>query len=101
MEQVRSKREEAPEEDSVGDYFVVSGPNLTAFVSTAMARHIEACLDRDPCPEWVTFVDCAGSRIRVRSREIAQVCQCTAEQRTRDRAFYRALDIEKQQDRWD
>jgi len=74
-----------------GDFFVVSTSVGAGYVSTEMARFIEACLDDRPVPEWIRFVDLAGSRIRLRSEQVSMLSQCTAEQRTRERQFARSL----------
>jgi hypothetical protein len=85
-----------------GDYFVVSGDCCTWYVSTEMARFIEACLDVVPPPRWVKFVDLTGARIRLRARLIDSISQCTAEQRASERAFHRGLNQERKADRsWD
>jgi hypothetical protein len=94
------QREEEPKEVGAGDYFVVAGPDFSTFVSTAMARHIEACLDRTFGPRWITFVDISGSRIRLRARQIQSISQCTADQRQRDRELTRALKKERRADCW-
>ena len=74
-----------------GDFFVVTAGDGSWYVSTEMARFIEACLDRTPVPEWIRFVDLAGSRIRLRSEQVSVLCQCTAAQRARERQFARSL----------
>jgi hypothetical protein len=81
------------------DHFVVVADECAWFVSTEMARFIEACLETEPCPRWVTFVDLTGARIRLRARLIESVQQSTAEQRAAQRAFYRALERERKADR--
>jgi hypothetical protein len=85
-----------------GDYFVISTETSTWYVSTAMARVVEGCIDAEARPEWVTFVDLTGARVRLRVEQIEYVCQCTAEQRRLGRAFYRALKQERKADQpWD
>jgi len=74
-----------------GDFFVVNTSEGAWYVSTEMARFIEACLDEAKTPEWIRFVDLAGSRIRIRSDQVSALCQCTAEQRARERQFARSL----------
>jgi hypothetical protein len=86
-------------EPLAGDYFLVVGENFTWYVSTEMARFIEACLDCKSRPRWIRFVDLAGSRVRVRARQIEYICQCTSEQRAAERAFFRALKQEPKVDR--
>jgi hypothetical protein len=81
-----------------GDYFIVCGESFTWYVSTTMAKAIEARLDARRRPRWVTFVDLTGSRVRLRARRIEYVCQCTAEQRTAERAFFRSLKRERKAD---
>ena len=95
------KEESGPEavEPNAGDYFIVSGDCGTWLVSTEMARFIESILDARPRARWVKFVDLAGSRIRVRTRKIESICQCTAEQRAADRALSSALKRERKADR--
>lgn len=103
MNRLQKQGEEEPEEIvSDRDYFVVATPNASWYVSTVMARHIEQALDSAPPREWVAFVDLSGSRIRVLTRQIESIIQCTAEQRARDRAFWRAVRREHRADRdWD
>ena len=59
-------------------------------------RFIESELQRWPRRTWITFVDLNGSRVRVRSRLILQITQCSVEQRAVDRAFIRGLRQEEQ-----
>jgi hypothetical protein len=96
LEEVLEPNAERP---GPGDYFIVSGESFTWYVSTAMAKAIEARLGAKPRARWVTFVDLAGSRIRLRARRIEYICQCTADQRAADRAFFRALKRERKGDR--
>jgi hypothetical protein len=86
-------------EPVAGDYFIVSGGDCTWYVSTDMARFIEGALDAVLRPRWVKFVDLAGSRVRLRTGQIAFICQCTAEQRALERQFSRALARERHRDR--
>jgi hypothetical protein len=102
MNRLEEQSEEGDAQIRAGDYFVVCGELNTWVVSTEMARHIEACLDRVPPPKWVTFVELSGARIRVRTREIECIAQSTAEQRAAERAFNRKLRQEHKADRsWD
>jgi hypothetical protein len=93
---------EEPARPVAGDYFVVGGDCGVWYVSTAMARAIDSSLAAVPQPGWVTFVDLTGARIRLRTRQIDYLCQCTADQRTAERAFFRSLKQERKADRsWD
>ena len=95
-----TKEEPEPEavREAAGDYFIVSGDSGSWIVSTVMARHIESVLDARPRNRWVVFVDLAGSRVRIRTRGIEYVCQCSAEQRAMERRFFRALTRERKAD---
>ena len=59
-------------------------------MSTVIAQFIEVCLDDEPRPQWVKFVDLSGSRVRLRLKDIEYICQCTAEQRSAERVLPRA-----------
>jgi hypothetical protein len=99
MNRVREeKEEEAPRPVGV-DHFVVSARSETWYVSTEMARHVEACLDAQPRQAWICFVDLSGARVRVRSREIEYLVQSTAEQRAAERAFHRSMTRERKAER--
>ncbi len=90
------QRPEEEREYRVGEYFAVSGATFGYAVSSEMVRFIESELQRWPRRTWITFVDLNGSRVRVRSRLILQMTQCSVEQRAVDRAFIRGLRREEQ-----
>ena len=50
-------------------------------VSVVMLRHVERELNRWPRPRWITFVDLAGARIRLRSTMIDGIEQSSPETR--------------------
>lgn len=60
------------------DYFLVVTQLELWYVSRDMAQAIEASLSESPVPEWITFVDLTGARVRVRARRIECIYQCTA-----------------------
>lgn len=80
-------------------FFVVSTEGEWWYVSTAMARFVEACLDQSDAAVWVKFVDVNGSRIRVRAQEILSVVESSAEQRAASREFSRRMNRERKADR--
>ena len=99
MSRLRQEEEqEAPRPVGV-DHFVVSARSETWYVSTEMARHIEACLDVEHRHVWISFVDLSGARVRVRSREVEYLAQSTADQRAAERAFHRTMGQERKADR--
>ena len=86
-----------------GDYFVIQTRDSSWFyVSTVMARAIDRRLDRFIRPRWITFVDIAGSRIRLRTDDIVSMVQSTSVSRAGDREFTRVRHAEEAEDRdWD
>ncbi len=80
------------------DYFLVVTHDEVWPVSREMAMAVEATLREVPTPQWVTFVDVTGARLRMRARLIHCVRQSTAEQRALNRAFWRARDAERSAD---
>jgi hypothetical protein len=73
---------EAPEEPKLPtDYVVVGTEWREWYVRREMAQFVDGELDRNPLPRWTAFVDMTGARVRVRSRLIEYVLQCTVEQR--------------------
>ena len=100
----RLDQQHGPDEarPAAGDYFLVVTEDSTWYVSTVIAQFIEVCLDDEPRPQWVKFVDLSGSRVRLRLKDIEYICQCTAEQRSAERVFFHALKQERKADRfWD
>lgn len=100
----RLKQAERPDEPAPvpGDYFVLETEVSAWYISTDMARAVDAALATTPAPEWITFVDLAGARVRLRARRVEALTQCTAEQRSLRRSFHRALDQERAAERnWD
>jgi hypothetical protein len=97
----RIKEESGPEETKpdAGDYFVVDARCNNWYVSTAMARFIEAVLDAEVRALWISFVDLTGARVRVRTGEINAIYQCTVGQRAKEREFNRTLGRERKADR--
>ncbi len=99
MEKVEQEgRSEAPQPLGV-DHFVLDTRANCWNISTVMARHVERCLDADPRPFWITFVDLAGSRIRIRSQDVESLSQSTADQRAAARALCRGWTQERKADR--
>ena len=66
-------------------YHVVVTRQFSYVVSTVMARHIERELDRWPRPRWITFVDVAGGRVKVRR----ELIECLEQSSTETRALWR------------
>jgi hypothetical protein len=99
MQRMEEQFQEGADRPRAADHFVVVADDCAWLVSTEMARFIEACLEAEPPPRWVKFVDLTGSRVRVRARLIDAIHQSTADQRAAERAFHRALERERKADR--
>jgi hypothetical protein len=95
--QARDKRSEVPQRLGV-DHFVLDTRANCWNISTVMARHVERCLDAEPRPAWITFVDLTGARIRIRSQDVESLAQSTADQRAAGRALHRGWNKESRND---
>ena len=88
----------AEEEPTVGDYWVVRTYQVFAYVSPETAARVEAALERRWPPTWVVFRDLSGSRIRIRTRDVCGIFECTVAQRAADRRFQKACEREARGD---
>jgi hypothetical protein len=95
--QARDHRNEVPQPLGA-DHFVLDTRTNCWNISTVMARHVERCLDAEPRPAWITFVDLTGSRIRIRSQDVESLAQSTAQQRAASRALHRGWNKENKGD---
>jgi hypothetical protein len=102
MTQTEEWREQARQPETPADYFVIESSSVAWYVSRGMAQAVEATLTQSPPPQWVVFVDLTGARVRLRTRLLEVICQCTADQRALARAFSRARRAErKAEPDWD
>jgi hypothetical protein len=91
---------ESPEEGGPsGDFWIVDSYSGTFYVSGEVAREVACRLDGMWVPRWLTFVDLAGSRVRLRGGDVRLICESTELQRTRERSFHRARREEENADR--
>lgn len=88
-----------PDEASAGDYYVVLANLDTYYVSREVADRVARLLQRRWPPRWIRFTDLAGSDVRVRSRLIQSVQECTTSQRAAARELRRARYREERADR--
>jgi hypothetical protein len=63
------------------EYYVLITRRCNYPVSVVMLRHVERELSRWPRPRWITFVDLAGARIRLRPAVIEGSEQSSPETR--------------------
>ena len=104
MNRIKRYLEEAPEDPTYGDFWVVGVLPFTCYqVTPDVARRIRVALDRWHPPKWLTFNDRVGSVVRVRTSHIRTIVECTAEQRAAERRLDRAREEEEKADRrpWD
>src|SRR4051812_14241051 len=100
MNRIRALYEaDGAEEPILGDYVVVSGAFGWVRVTHETAHWIEQEIARLWVPRWIVFADCAGSRIRIRPREIRKMVESTVAQRAVDRCLDRAERKEEKADR--
>jgi hypothetical protein len=90
---------EEPPEEQYGDFYVVAGDFGRVGVTHAVARRIQAVLDRWIVPTWIEFPDRVGSTVRVRTCQIRSFIESTVEQRARDRRLERAREEEEKGNR--
>lgn len=90
---------EEPPEEQYGDFYVVAGDFGRIGVTHAVARRIQAVLDRWFVPRWIEFPDRVGSTVRVRTSDIRSFIESTVEQRAADRRLERAREEEEKGNR--
>lgn len=96
-EQERREPAERSEREEVllhPGYHVIVTRRFSYVVSTVMARHIERELDRWPRPRWITFVDVAGGRVKVRPELVECLEQSSSETRELWRLWRKQRDNE-------
>ena len=77
------------------EYYWLVTPRCSYPVSAVMGEHVERQVNRWPRPRWITFVDLAGARIRLRASEVVGFEQSSPETRAWQR---RVLDQMRAED---
>lgn len=72
------------------EFFLVVTGSVFFRVSPETATELMRQLARRFPPRWLGFVDLDGSRVRVRTAQVGQICESTPLQRERARQFERA-----------
>ncbi|MFN8652344.1 MAG: hypothetical protein U0133_10610 [Gemmatimonadales bacterium] len=93
----REERRREPAQQAA-DCFVLATRDTHWWISTAMARAVEAELVAVPAVRWLTFVDLTGARIRLRADQVTCLAQFFAEQRAAERRFCADLRREARAD---
>ena len=83
------------------EYYVLITRRCNYPVSAVMLRHVEQELNRWPQPRWITFVDLAGARIRLRSSVIEGFEQSSPETRALQRRVIAEWIKEEEKERPD
>ncbi|HWG52194.1 MAG TPA: hypothetical protein VN677_02730 [Gemmatimonadaceae bacterium] len=91
--------EDPREPENQDDFFEIETPYDYFAVSRETAMEIERRLAQLPPPRWVAFRDLAGAVHRVIAAHIYRISECTMEQRSARRAFFRARRQEDKADR--
>lgn len=94
-----NQEERAEEKPRYPDFFYVATQDWSYTVSREMARHVERELAR-PLSRWITFVDIAGARVRLRSRMILALEQSSPETRDAWRQFRAERGREEESPGW-
>ncbi len=95
--ETRAQRQPEPGQ-AAADYFVLATRDTHWWISTAMARAVEAELVNETGVRWLTFVDLTGARVRVRADQVVYLSQYFAENRTAERRVCAALRREAKAD---
>ena len=93
--------EEKPDEEQpvARDFWVVRCESGWFHVRPPQAARIQRLLASRWRPRWLEFRDVAGSRIRVRPKDVIGMSECTAEQRAKERRQERFLEKEEKADK--
>lgn len=81
------------------DYYVIETRGEPFDVSRTVAAGVVAAIRRAWPPRWIEFVDLSGSTVRLRTRFIECLRECTGSQRAAGRQFRRARRQEEKADR--
>ena len=92
----KERQQEAPH--PAADCFVLATRDTHWWISTAMARAVDAELATEPGARWLTFVDLTGARVRVRANEVTCLVQFFAENRAAERRLCADLRREARAD---
>jgi hypothetical protein len=92
--------EQPRREQRYSDYFELDTAIFGCWmISREMAAFIERELDRWPRRTWITFVDVAGARVRLRADLIRSIRQSSADIRGEYRRFEKERDQESEEEK--
>lgn len=92
----KEHQQEAPR--PAADCFVLATRDTHWWISTAMARAVDAELVTVPPVPWLTFVDLTGARVRVRADQVLYLVQFFADNRAAERRLCAELRREARAD---
>ena len=99
INRIRKQLDEPEEREPESDYWEVAGDSGWFYVTRETAREVARQLARLRPPRWLCFKDLFGSEVRVLSRDVARISECTAPQRDAGRGFRRARRREAKESR--
>ncbi|MBX3174686.1 MAG: hypothetical protein KF709_09755 [Gemmatimonadaceae bacterium] len=98
VNRITNTYERGPPRAPVDTYAVIETCNEYVPVYGWMAARVITQLQRLWTPRWITFRDIAGTVYTVRSKDIRVVRTSSPKTRAMVRAFYKALDEEREKD---
>lgn len=99
VNRLKERLGEPEEEYPAGDYYEILAHNEVFYVSREVAEAVLRLLNRRWPARWIGFTTLSGSAVRIRSRLIQCVQECTGPQRSAAREFHRAQRKESKADR--
>ena len=91
--------EQPDQPEPTEDYYVIEARCDTFYARREVAEGVLEELRRAWPPRWIEFADLSGATVRVRTRLIECVQECTGAQRAAAREFRRARRREEKADR--
>jgi hypothetical protein len=99
INRISKELDQQDERQPESDYWVVEGDVGWFYVTRETAQRVARLLGCIIAPRWLAFVDLFGAEVRVRSRDIARIGECTGPQRSAKRSFQRARRREEKEAR--
>lgn len=98
INRIRERFEEPQGGTPDEDYWEVMGAAGWFTVTAETARKVMGQMDAPSPPRWLRFTDLFGAEIRVRTKGIDCVRECSLAQRSAERSFRRARREERKAD---
>lgn len=99
INRLKERLGEPEEQYPAGDYYQIQTHAEVFYVTRAVAEAVLQLLHRRWPARWIGFTTLSGSTVRIRTRLIQCVQECTGPQRAAAREFHRAQRQESKADR--